>query len=387
MENLINTIKTIKQNINKGSYRSEEAVRVQVCNLILQELGWDTGSPDQVALEYNIDNLRVDIALCHLPGRPVVFIEVKASGKCSARGEEQIFDYAARKGGVPMIILTDGNEWHFYNTHGSGDPELGYESRKVKNIQLTKDDSDDCVKYFCRYLEYGRVKTKQALKDLVSDHERIEKKREAKLKIPEAWNLLVNDSDEMLVDIIIDKVNGVSDGEHTPEKEDVLEFLKGLKRVNKPEKPPYIPPTGHSPPTGGVSEAEKVVHRYKINEQIRNGKNGKDVYMKVLDYVLTEYVRFEELKNQKFNKMKSRALGTGYHISENGNEIPKGMEHKTKLMTSGKWVNTNMSAANMSAKLVEIGGFYNHVENRKILGVWGSGAEVEFDIPTRPSSS
>ncbi len=109
--------------------------------------------------------------------------------------------------------------------------------------------------------------------------------------------------------------------------------------------------------------------------------------MKVLDYVLTEYDRFEALKNQKFNKMKSRALGTGYHMSENGDEIPKGREHKTKLMRSGKWVNTNMSAESMLTRLDEVGGFYYRFENRKILGKWGSGAEVEFDIPTRPPNS
>ena len=213
----------------------------------------------------------------------------------------------------------------------------------------------------------------------------IEKERESKLKIPEAWDLLVNDSDEMLVDIIVDKVNEISSGEYAPGKEDVVKFLQGLKPA-KPHVKQTTSGTGKDPQkeTHPDSEAEKVTHRYKIDGQT---DNGKDVYMKTLDYVLAEYGRFEELKNQKFNKMKSRALGTGYHISENREEIPKGMEHKTQLERSRKWVNTNLSAANMSSKLVKVGGFYNRVENRKILGAWDSGAEVEFDIPTRPSGS
>lgn len=368
-------IQTIQQNIIKGSYRTEEAVRAQICYPILRELGWDAYSPAQVVPEYGIDRLRVDIALCHPPEKPAVFIEVKAPGKCSTQGEDQIFGYAAGRGGVPMIILTDGDEWHFYNSYGRGD----YESRKVKSFQLRKDKPDDCVAHFGRYLQYDRVKKGTAFDDLRLDHQKIVEQTEAILKIPEAWRRLVNNSDEMLIQSIVNQVKAITGGEHTPEKKDVVEFLKGLKPAKKPGDPPPPPP----PP----EEEGPVTHRYKINGQIRNGKYGKDVYIKVLDYVLTEYGRFEELKNQKFNKMKSRALGTGYHISENGNEIPKPSEHKTKLMKSGIWVNTNLSAANMSAILVKAGEFYDRVEHRKILGVWGSGAEVEFDIPARPSSS
>ena len=143
---------------------------------------------------------------------------------------------------------------------------------------------------------------------------------------------MVNTSDEMLIEIIVDRVIDISDEKHVPKKDDVVEFLKALKPAKKPEKPPLPPPPNGPPPPSGRKVT--VTHRYKINDQIHNGRNGKDVYMKVLDYVLTEYDRFEELKNQNFNKMKSRSLGAGYHLSENGNEIPKRSEHKTKLMKS-----------------------------------------------------
>ena len=378
MENLINTI---KQYFDTGSYDSEQAVRSQICEPILQELGWDMRSPVHVVHEYKVDNLKVDIALCHSPREPVIFIEAKAPGKCSPQGQNQVFKYAAEQGGIPMIIFTDGNEWHFYNSYGAG----GYESRKVKNILLTKDDSNDCVKYFRRYLQFEEVKTEQAFENLRRDYEQARSADKAKSKIPEAWNQLVNTSDEMLIEIIVDRVIDISDEKHVPKKDDVVEFLKALKPAKKPEKPPLPPPPNGPPPPSGRKVT--VTHRYKINDQIHNGRNGKDVYMKVLDYVLTEYGRFEKLKNQKFNKMKSRDLGAGYHMSEDRDEIPKKREHKTQLSQSRKWVNTNLSADTMSSKLNEVGRFYNQVENKKILGRWGSDAEVEFDIPTRPSSS
>ena len=378
-------IQTIQQKIIKGSYRTEEAVKTQICLPILRELGWKVDLPEHLVYEYGIDRLRVDIALCHPPEKPAVFIEVKAPDKCSTQGEDQIFGYAAGRGGVPMIILTDGDEWHFYNSYGIGD----YKSRKVKSFLLRKDKPDDCVAHFIRYLQYDRVKKGAAFDDLRLDHKKIVEQTEATLKIPEAWRQLVNNSDEMLIEIIVDQVKAITSGEHTPEIKDVVEFLKILKPARQPVKQPTLRSGEASQPKAppAAPEAEKVTHQYKINSQIHRGRNGKDVYMKVLDYVLAEYGRFEELKNQKFNKMKSRDLGAGYHMSEDRDEIPKGREHKTQLRQSRKWVNTNLSADTMSSKLDEVGRFYSQVENKKILGRWGSGAEVEFDIPTRPSSS
>ncbi len=125
MENLINKI---KQYFDTGAYNSEELVRSHICYPILRELGWDTESPVHLIPEYNIRSLRVDIALCHSPREPVIFMEVKAPGKCSPQGQEQVFEYAARQGGIPMIIFTDGDEWHFYNSYGAGT----YDSKKVK---------------------------------------------------------------------------------------------------------------------------------------------------------------------------------------------------------------------------------------------------------------
>ena len=43
------------------------------------------------------------------------------------------------------------------------------------------------------------------------------------------------DSDEMLIDIIVDKVKESSNGELAPEKDDVVKFLKALKSAKKPK--------------------------------------------------------------------------------------------------------------------------------------------------------
>lgn len=283
-----------------------------------------------------------------------------------------------------MIIFTDGNEWHFYNSYGSGD----YLSKKVKSIQLTKDDLNDCLIHFSRYLQFEHVKTEQAFENLRLDYERARSANRAKSKIPEAWDQLVVNSDEALIKIVVDRVKLISDGRYTPKKEDVAEFLKGFGPENKAVKPIKPPKVTHAAQvTRGDLEREKVTYRFKINGQIKQGKNGKDVYVKVLDYVINKYGRFSELKDQNWNNTKSREFGSGYHISEHEKDVPKRAGHKTKLTQSGVWVNINLSASDMSIKLLAVGKYYYRVTNRKILDVWGSGAEVEFDIPTRISSS
>ena len=111
------------------------------------------------------------------------------------------------------------------------------------------------------------------------------------------------------------------------------------------------------------------------------------VYLKVLDYIITKFRRFEELKSQPLNQRKSRSLGSGYQMSEDKRQIPTQEKFKTQLPNSKIWLHISLSVQQISRNLIKIGEFYNQSESRKILDVWGSGAEVEFDIPTRPSVS
>ena len=380
MESLINKI---KQYFDTGAYDSEELVRSHICYPVLRELDWDTESPVHLIPEYNVRNLRVDIALCHSPREPVIFIEIKAPGKCSPQGQEQVFEYAARQGGIPMIIFTDGDEWHFYNSYGTGT----YDSKRVKSIRLTKDNLVECMECFSRYLQYGQVKSEHAFDNLRRDHDQVRSANKAKSKIPEAWGQLV-DEEDFLIEMIIEKVKEISDGGHAPKKTDVVTFLQGLKSATKSGISVLPKNLQVSVPVRHHSLVEtKVAHQYKINGEIRQGRNGRDIYMKVLDYIFLKYGRFQELKSHPVNRMKSRTLGTGYYMSEDKMEIPQKDKNKKQLPDSKIWLNLHMSAGYMSEKLTKIGQFYNQKERRKILGAWESGAEVEFNIPTRPSPS
>ena len=379
MENLINKI---KQYFDTGAYDSEELVRSHICYPVLRELDWDTESPVHLIPEYNVRNLRVDIALCHSPREPVVFIEIKAPGKCSPQGQDQVFEYAARQGGIPMIIFTDGDEWHFYNSYGTGT----YDSKKVKSIQLTKDNIDECIECLSRYLHYEQVKSGQSFDNLRRDYDQVRSANKAKSKIPEAWEQLV-DEEDLLIEMIIEKVKEISDGGYAPKKADVIAFLQSLKTESRPAKTMGSSITRPSQrKSQPVSEGPKPFYQYKINGEIRQDKYAIVIYLKVVDYIITKYGRFEELKFQPLNRRKSRSLGSGYQMSEDKRQIPIQEKLKTQLPDCKIWLHTNLSVQMILRNLIKIGEFYNQLENRKILGVWGSGAEVELDIPTRPSA-
>lgn len=378
MENLINEI---KQLFGAGAYDSEESVRSHICYRILRELGWPE-SPLHLVSEHKVRSLRVDIALCHSPKEPVVFIEIKAPGKCSPQGQEQVFEYAARQGGIPMIIFTDGDEWHFYFVYGTGN----YDSKKVKTIRLTKDDTDKCTECFQRYLEYDQVGSERAFDNLRRDYEQVRSANKAKSRIPEAWEQLV-DQEDSLIEMIIEKVKEISGGGHAPKKSDVVQFLQSLEQKNRQAKPIGTSAAQRrdrksQPVSGGL----KPFYQYKINGEIQQDRYAIVIYLKVLDYIITEYGRFEELKLQPLNRRKSRSLGSGYQMSKDKREIPIEEKLKTQLPNSKIWLHTNLSVQMISRNLIKIGEFYNQSENRKILGVWGSDAEVEFDTPARPSA-
>lgn len=379
MENLIDKI---KQYFDTGAYDSEELVRSHICYPVLRELDWDTESPVHLIPEYNVRNLRVDIALCHSPKEPVIFIEIKAPGKCSPQGQEQVFEYAARQGGIPMIIFTDGDEWHFYNSYGTGT----YDSKKVKSIRLTKENTDKCIECFQRYLQYKQVKSGQAFDNLRRDHDQVRSANKAKSMIPEAWEQLVAEED-MLIDLIIEQVTDISVGAYTPKKADVVTFLQGLKTEGRSLKPIRPSTVQHHRREPQQDVKKSRLYQYKINAKIQQEKHAIVIYLNIVDHVIFKYGRFEELKFQPLNKRKSRSLGSGYQMSEDKTQIPIQEKLKTQLPNSKIWLHTNLSVQDICRNLTKISEFYNQMENRKILGIWGSGAEIEFDIPTRPSTS
>ena len=109
---LENHIEDIRAGIKAGRFVNEAAVSQGIILRLLQALGWPSYHTPVVCLEYALEGRRVDHALCHPSSKPIAFVEVKQVGQ-SDGAQRQLFEYAFYIG-VPLAILTDGQEWNFF---------------------------------------------------------------------------------------------------------------------------------------------------------------------------------------------------------------------------------------------------------------------------------
>lgn len=70
-------IEEIRSGIKAGHFRNEASVSHGIVLRLLDALSWPRYDTQVVYPEYSLGARRVDFALCHPPGRPIAFIEVK----------------------------------------------------------------------------------------------------------------------------------------------------------------------------------------------------------------------------------------------------------------------------------------------------------------------
>ena len=214
-------IDDIRDRLKKGEFPNEAAVCDDIVHRLVHELGWPRYQSQIVYPQYPVQGGKVDFALCHPPSEPRVLIEVKQVGNIEG-AEEQLFRYAFHRG-VPIAILTDGQKWRFFHPIGQGD----YRERKVHEIDLTEDDSEENAKCLERYLNYQAICTGEAVEAIKKDYEKVVQQRQVATRLPEAWNKLVEEADEFLVHAVAEKTESLCG--YRPTDEQVLDFLKSLK--------------------------------------------------------------------------------------------------------------------------------------------------------------
>jgi predicted type IV restriction endonuclease len=211
-------INEIINNIKEGLFINEAAVSQGIIQRILQALDWPIYNPRIVTPEFSLEGGRVDFALCHPSDKPMVFIEVKQIGKIVG-AEKQLFEYAFHQG-VPMAILTDGAEWQFFLPAEQGT----YDDRRVYKLDLLERGTDEIVSRFNRYLNYKNICDRTAIENARKDYKNVAKNREIKRTLPEAMAKLIEESDELLVDLLSEKVESLCG--YSPEQDEVIAFLK-----------------------------------------------------------------------------------------------------------------------------------------------------------------
>ena len=326
-------IADIVRRLRKGEYANEAAISQGVVMRLIEALGWPRWDPGIVKPEYPLGAKRVDYALCHPPNKPVILIEVKCPGH-ALDGERQLFEYAFHSG-IPMAILTDGQEWHFYLPAGQGD----YKERKVYNLNLLERDTSECVHRLKRYLEYQEVISGNALENARRDYVSEMKKREVRRHIPKAWADLVEERDDILIGLVQERVESMCGYE--PDEDVVGDFLD---RLSSP--PAEVPKSfAASREASRKKPTENTHYGFSIRGEFHPAKNAIGAMIDLLRF-------FANTDPSFLNRFASRKHGrTRRYVATNKMDLypdrPDLCEEYSKEFVPGWWVGTNFSRASI----------------------------------------
>ncbi|MDE0497100.1 MAG: type I restriction endonuclease [Acidimicrobiaceae bacterium] len=215
-----------------GVLANEAMVQASVIRPILRELGWDDADPRQWQVEYPVDGKRVDEALLGPLGKPLVFIEAKRQGNLNVKAEEQLFRYAAHKG-VPILVLTDGDTWDLYLSMAAGEPA----ERRFAPLTLTESDDLGRVAQDLReFMARDAVLSGRGHDAAQARLKQVKDRAIGKSGLESAWAELLREPDDMLRDLLVEKVEQRIGSR--PWAQDVDEFLSALAdRLDAPAAP------------------------------------------------------------------------------------------------------------------------------------------------------
>lgn len=334
---LNNHIEEIRAQLKNGVFSDEESVRTHIVLRLLEPLKWPRFNPQIIHREYPIKKLKVDFALCFPEKKPIIYIEAKKVGNINESGEEQLFQYAFNKG-VPIVLLTDGREWRFYNPRGEGD----IRERLVFELDLLEDDETVCVTRLNRYLNYERIQNGKALESINDDY--------MYQQIQKAWDTLLIGADPSLIEIIADKTEKLS--RHKPNQEQVLSFLNNLATKNDTSFINNKKNTGDTPggtvePSGCYFLVTFADDNTTITDKTIIGCYAKAIDKLVSDCGLMQVIQADE---DYLNEKPSRKLR---RISINKEDVDHPPTYKARKSEAGNYYISTYSYTNQKKEYLK----------------------------------
>ena len=341
---IANHIEKVRQGLREGRFTSEAAVSQGILLPALHELGWPVFNTSIVIPEFSVEGRRVDYALCHPENRPSVFVEVKKVG-LSEGADRQLFEYAFHLG-VPMAILTDGQEWSFYLPGEQG----RYDERRVYKLDLLERDVVEAKSRLDRYLNYTHVCTGAALKAARSDYQNVARERIIESNLPKAWGALLKDQDSLLLDLLAEKVEDLCG--YKPDLDICSQFLELQiegSRVHEKYLPEIKIAIKKNKPF--TSTARPITSR-SVNSFDFVFK-GKDIQANSARDVMTKLFQLLSQEDNGFlNRFASRKHGKKRrYLAKDKNDLYPGrpdlVEQHSIEVVAGWWLGTNYSRRNI----------------------------------------
>ena len=339
-----NHIEKVRDRLRRGEYTSEAAVSQGILLPALHELGWPVFDTSVVVPEYSLEGRRVDYALCHPANRPSVFVEVKKVG-LSDGADRQLFEYAFHLG-VPMAILTDGQEWSFYLPGEQG----RYDERRVYKLDLLEREIEEAVKRLEKYLSYERVCSGEALKSARADYQNVARDREIETVLPKAWSALLEEPDSLLLELLAEKAEDLCG--YKPDLDVCSRFLARNLKNGPVIHPTSVAPTKSTPNVATPQTPSKAPRTRTVDSFsfVFEGKtyqagSAREVMVKVFQLIANNDSGFlERFVSRKHGKKRR-------YIAKDKMELYPGRpdlaeEHSVEVMP-GWWMGTNYSRSNI----------------------------------------
>lgn len=333
--------------LRQGTLMSEAAVSQGILLPALNELGWPVFDTSVVVPEYSVEGRRVDYALCHPPTRPAVFVEVKKTG-LSEGADRQLFEYAFHTG-VPMAILTDGQEWSFYLPGEQG----RYDERRVYKLDLLERSAGEASQRLTRYLSYQRLCSGEALNAARADYRNVARDREIEATFPKAWHSLLQEQDSLLLELIAEKVENLCG--YKPDPDASGRFLRTqlaeIERAVSPSRKAVLPSTPPARTNNGPRGAQ--ITRARAVDQFRFVFKGKTYDAVSAREVMTRLFQFLAEEDESFlDRFASRKHGKKRrYLARDKRDLYPGRpdlceQHSVEIVP-GWWLGTNYSRRNI----------------------------------------
>ncbi len=310
---------------------SEADISLGVILRILDALSWSTYDRREVSPEYSVENRWVDYALL-IGNRPKVFIEIKRGGEPLVGHQEQLLGYAFRQG-VKIAILTNGATWWFYLPLQEGN----WEERKFATVEFYRQDKEEIVQKLEALLSKENVISGKT----VQNAEALYKKHRISITLPEAWNQLVSEPEDLIVDLLVEKTQELC-GEETDKSEVerfLLAHLQNIKITSAPAVVEPIPVPEPKPPDHRKDRKRKAFTVTKPTAFTFNGQryevnSWKEMVVKLCEILYADHADFEqrvlEIKGNRGRRFFSR----------NADDVHEGLE----INGTGIYVDTLLDA-------------------------------------------
>jgi len=201
-DKLIDVIGKLKSNKQLLEY-DEAKIKQAVVLRILDILGWDQYNADEIVPEYSVSSKRVDYSL-KIDNNNKAFIEVKKPGESLEDHQEQLLEYAFKEG-VGLALLTNGINWWFYLPLAEG----SWEQRRFYSINLNDQEIEEIASKFVDLLSKEKLRSGEAINNAKKILENKNRDKQIKEAIPQAWNKLITEVDNELVELLSKKVENI----------------------------------------------------------------------------------------------------------------------------------------------------------------------------------